>query len=579
MKSHLKNLEKNKNLFKEENNKYDISIHRIHFKNKINNIAISINNFISMDLIYNSNNSEYRPNLIYYEKINDIFKENKYLIDKLNISENYYFSTVNQKNELINKKINYKNICIFNILIFLYYEFHNLIEKHNNELILLKYENIKNIKKIFLQNTKEYNNIVYKLIHINDIKIGVKISPVNFIYNNVEKYLFNNIWKEIYINSVIVNSLIENNVSSGFSFYFNYFKIKNCEKELYTNSCILKKYKLNEYYNKFLFNVEDLLTAQNELKNDYNILTNTIENNLLNVKKMIKSNIISKDSIFFITENKGRTIFNYIRSNKNILNDENEMMKIIFKILYNIYCLNIKGIIHNDLHLHNIVIDDSNDNKDEIYNLNNNFNYNILDYFEANDKIASKSFEAKTNETNNKNLKFKFTDIKTKLSIIDFNWSVIMLSHMDLDLEENKKSDEREIYISQEKEKLKYILNNIFNENEQINNIDYLTSKKNFKKFFIYYSVYDIILSLGNISELMDLIKFKYNIQVSKKISKLLKNINSDCLEYLNFLQINDFEKLKPKTLPVFDIINKYFSDFILTKPDNNENVYSLLNI
>ena len=75
--------------------------------------------------------------------------------------------------------------------------------------------------------------------------------------------------------------------------------------------------------------------------------------------------------------------FNKLINNKqidknigNLLTDYESFKKYIFEIIYSLYCLNIKGIIHGDLHLNNITFNIQNYNNNEkdnnfvIYNIN-----------------------------------------------------------------------------------------------------------------------------------------------------------------------------------------------------------------
>ena len=68
----------------------------------------------------------------------------------------------------------------------------------------------------------------------------------------------------------------------------------------------------------------------------------------------------------------------------NLFEDFGMFQKYMFEIIYSLYCLNLRGIIHGDLHLNNVTLNKKNlnvkDNNYVIYNLNSRKNEHLIDY-------------------------------------------------------------------------------------------------------------------------------------------------------------------------------------------------------
>jgi len=250
--------------------------------------------------------------------------------------------------------------------------------KNKNEILINIDENLFNVlcsaKDILffknLYNTKkdEINNIIPEIIYYNSknrLELGQKILPFNYIQLKEYNHLIHFQWKELLINKII-NNLIHNNTSICFSLFIDWILITKSDKNVYNNEEIFKK----------LYYSDQLKTILNSL---YQAKTNLLNLNTSNEKHKViyklekklqniindtqTSMLMSNVSLCFFSEYSGRTFFyhlNLLLNKKvhpligNLFTNFDLLNKYIFDIIYSLYCLNLKGIIHGDLHLNNI---------------------------------------------------------------------------------------------------------------------------------------------------------------------------------------------------------------------------------
>ena len=163
---------------------------------------------------------------------------------------------------------------------------------------------------------------------------------------------------------------------------------------------------------------------------------------------------MSNISLCYISESSGKTIYDYLNKSSNNIICQNIgnlytnydiFSKYLFEIIYSLYCLNLKGIIHGDLHLNNITININNKiekNSNVIYDLNNNINDDILNYMlnytEINDIKSKKNYIENC---------FIFEHYGAYPCIIDFSRSFMLINLIDEDIIEKEKNKIRNKFI------------------------------------------------------------------------------------------------------------------------------------
>jgi hypothetical protein len=456
-------------------------------------------------------------------------------------------------------------------------EYYNIMYTKKDITIIKNYINNKtNLNNIneFINDFTYVNNISHKL------ELSQKIIPQsNYEFKNYSK-LITRIGTELLINNIVTN-LKYNLVSNSFSMFYNWFFISNSRKTLYDNENIIKLIEYNELNKNILNYLFNSKTELNNINNNDNISNKQIYTKLLNNIntniKIIEQKLLMADiSSCFIFEYIGKTFYNNI-NNINIynllFNDYNLFSKIIFDIIYGLYCLNINGIIHGDLHLNNITINNRYIDKQKdsyiLYNLNSNIHENIIEH------INKKKIE--NNKINNN--VYLFEDNSYTACIIDYSRSYIMLKSINEDILEKYKNKSRNEFIKEEKKRyikdLSHLFPNYVNNNKH--KIDILFNTINFEKFFIYFSAIDIFKFSTNLLLYLDNKKLTYN----KKIYDLLVNISKESYNYLEKI-INDnsyLDSSELKSYPNYIILNKYFKDFEISNIKEKKDIKNISNI
>ena len=575
---------------------------KIENNNVVNQYIITSNSLISKD-------GEYKHRLIKFDKINI---ENKlldkyydYFIQELKNKEFDLFCDVfNIKNKKIKKKylnkLNNKQLFIKVYLISWLVEMYNIYTKNQPININELYNNVmfsnKDIEIFKKYHTNDIRTIIKEFICFDSeykIEIGQKLIPFNYIqlkeYNNIIHFQ----WKELLINRIITN-LIYNSNSTCFSIFVDWFLIQNSNKNLYDNVEIYKKIlysdKIKEILNYLYLAKNNLI----ELKS-FNEREKLINSLLMKLKKIIKDSesgiLMSNISLCYFSEYSGKTIYDYLyklaNDNKekcnigNLYTDYNIFSKYLFEIIYSLYCLNLKGIIHGDLHLNNITINSSQElcnNSNIIYDLNNNYNENILDYIL--NYQSNIEFKSKNNYLDNC---YIFKHYGSYPCIIDFSRSFLLVNIIDEDIIEKEKNKIRNNFIKTEKKRIINELNKIFPNyiKNNAHKIKFLFKNKNFNILFLYFSAYDIFTFSTNLLIFMKKISISNNLKVNNNILNLLSNISKKSYYYLEQLidENNYNTNDKNYQFPNYLILKEFFSEYIVKKNDTKKEIVNLFNL
>lgn len=506
--------------------------------------------------------SEYRTNVIHYSQLSNFKKYSKLInLVKKEIKAKLLIKVYNSDNNI--QKIIYNNIIndhlhinIFIITwIFELYEFRVDVNLYLNKLL---YDD--NLLKILKKKQKELKiqEFINEFKSYKNFKIGGKMSPISIEDISNYKNISYKEWGELYIN-IITNNLIFKNICNHFSIFVDWIFIKDIDKDIYTNINVYNKLQDSEIISTLSNNINNTILDTNIdlIKNNY--YRNTIQNTLSNLLKInifvdklheYKSNL----SILYLNKLAGQSFYSYYKYMKNpqiinILFDDFELCsKMLFQIIYTLYSLNLNGIIHNDLHLANILIEHlDHQSGNMIYDLNSIINKNITLF------INDKELPDKINSSNK--LIFILPSSSYKINIIDFN-SALILSKLVKNNYRNyfDKNEYDHTLMINIKNKMHELFPKMMSNKELVGKI---FKPENFDVIFIYFSAFDIF-------EFTTLLLTMYNdIQYicNNRILKLLTDISTysyNCLK-----KILDLRTYRNNPIfPNYNILTTYFNHF-----------------
>lgn len=481
--------------------------------------------------------------------------ESNLLIKAYAISWLIELYNMHRNNQEINMNLNYNNVMFTEKD---KQKFSSLYEKHSKEIY-----NLVIFYKFFTHDGK------------NRLEIGQKIIPFNYIqlkeYNNIIHFQ----WKEILINKIVTNLLYNMN-SPSFSIFIDWMMINNSNKNLYDNK---------EIYNKILYSdkIKNILQLLNKANTEfYNIYTKQknefIDSLIKKLKKIIKLSenkvLMSNVSLCYLSEYSGRTVFDYFNKIKNkeqvhrsigdLYSDFNMFQKYMFEIIYSLYCLNLKGVIHGDLHLNNVTLNKKNlnvsDNSQVIYSLNLYKNDDIVDFLNNSNEIDKNiHFNEKDNVT------FIFKHLGTYPCIIDFSRSFILLKLITENIIEKDKNDIRNKFIKNEQKRIMHELKKIFPNFIKNNShkLKFLFKNKNFNVMFLYFSAFDIFKFSSNLLIFINKFSIQNDIEVNPEITNLLDNLAKKSYSFLE--KVIDESAYINKTnlrFPNLELLLEFFPSF-----------------
>lgn len=597
-------------------------------KNKINN------KFITLSLSFISKDGEYKHRLLDINVINYIFNSPIFNKTYKYLSKNYAnkeytldFEIYNLENNKI--KQDYKRVLSNNILILKYYNIIWIIElyiQYKNKLeiniqdeltsVLFSPTDIVFFQTLYQNNQIEIDELIPKIIYYNSnnkLELGQKLLPFSYIQLKEYNHLIHFQWKELLINRII-NNLIHNNNSICFSLFIDLIFITKSNKYLYNNEEIYNKINYSDKIQKILLLLYSAKRTFNELysNNLKNKIINKLENKIQNLINETQLNMImSNVSLSFLSEYSGKTLFHYLNlqinnqnNNKigNLMTDYNIMCKYLFDIIYSLYCLNLKGIIHGDLHLNNITISLITkiiNNSYVLYDLNNEFNDNILEYLQSypyiydnndiNSSYSSSSNNSSSNRTNkfsNKirllNKTYNFKHYGYFPCIIDYSRSFLLLNLIDESIIEQEKNQSRNKYIKNETKRIINELNKIFPNyiKNNTHKLKFLFKNKNFNILFLYFSAYDTFTFITNLLIFMKKASINHNITVNPKILNLLTSLSKKAYYYLEqLLNEENYTSNKMHQFPNYLLIKEFFTDYKSTENDLDKNITHYFNL
>jgi len=515
------------------------------------------------------------------------------------------------KSKLSNKIILIKCYCII-WLVELYVKNNNNYSMSDNfyDILFSNYD-INYFDEIYKKHKNEINNLIPSLVSYNvDLKleIGQKILPFNYIQLKEYNHLIHFQWKELLINRII-NNLIHQNISICFPLFIDWIFIKKSDKKLFNNDEIFKKIHYSDQLKIILKSL--LLTKNNLIKlnnfNEKNKILSKLETKIQIIINEAKVSILmSNISLCFFSEYSGRTLFNRLNLlTKNIIhpnigdlfNNYKLLKKYIFDIIYSLYALNLKGIIHGDLHLNNItlnIISDLKDNNYVLYDLNNDFNIDIINYINKYPDINNVSNTDIYITTNNSSLSsstpitpkylnncYQFQHYGCFPSIIDYSRSFILLKLIDTNIIENNNKIIRAKFIKNETKRIINELNKIFPNyiKNNVHKLKFLFKNKNFYILFIYFSAYDTFTFITNLLIYMKKVTLNNNIKVNSKILELLTAISKKSYYYLEqLLNEENYNEKKLHQFPNYSLLTEFFSENKSKNLDINVTHYFNLN-
>lgn len=570
----------------------------------INKFLITSNSLISKDGMYSHRLITFDKLIKKSKLINEIYdfiiiniKNNEFRLtfDIFNIPD-----TLNEKhkNAYVND-LKKSTLLVYIFIIPWVVELYNMYRSDQEINMNLNYNEImfddkdKNkFAEIYKTHAKEIYDLVihYKFLthdSKNRLELGQKLIPFNYIqlkeYNNIVHFQ----WKEILVNKIITNLLYNIN-SPCFSIFVDWLLIKNSNRYLYDNKTI---------YNKILYsdkikNILSLLNKANvEFLDIYSKQRNEFIDSLIKkLKKIIKLSenkiLMSNISLCYISEYSGKTIYDYYTKIKdpkkihknigNLFEDFELFQKYLFEIIYSLYCLNLRGIIHGDLHLNNVTLNKKNlnvkENNHVIYNLNSRKNEHLLEYI--NKTSSSNEYKNTDNDDNNEididieidtnnNFMYVFKHIGTYPCIIDFSRSFILLKLIDDDIIEKNKNTIRMKYIKNEQNRIMIELKKLFPNFIKNNShkLKFLFKNKNFNTLFLYFSAFDIFKFSSNLVIFINKYSSTNNITVNVEIINLLTNISKKSYQYLEkIIDDESYNNVNELKFPNFSIIEEFFS-------------------
>ncbi len=535
---------------------------------------------------------------------------------------------------ITNKRLSIKFLIIswfiqlFNII--------NKIQSNHINKIYLKIMNFNN-KKILKEDTIFYFKLIKlfgkeKIIEIVKsfnsvfdnrgyfkVSVGQKLIPLNISEVQNPFNINYKPWRE-YLISQKIQDLFINGICKGIPIIGDYFYLKDIRKTLFDNIVQYMKLEHSEHAKQIIRQLLDAQKATYQmphidnsnykklnfsesiiLKNiqEKNVFKDSIEDisfwlsekfKILYEKiddpiEMIKENIIMTDVVLGIFyEYIGETFYDFLLFNKknklyikntfNPYNNHEVWSKYIFEIIYSLLSLNIHcGIIHCDLHLNNITMNNTFKNRKH-KNINDLINDNNIPYM---------LYVLRSHDKSEDEIVYGFTSKQYYSCIIDFGRSVIRPSfiniYKDFNITESKniKTFKRgkitflkdyKLFYKEEVIRILNIIKREFYDFYSLNKVQLeLLIFNHFDEIFPILTVLDTYIFT---KEIIKFFKLNKSIVVNKKNIILIKKIFTICEEIItiklkkiikdpNLLKMDEY-----KTFVNLEIINRCFSDYII---------------
>jgi len=520
-----------------------------------------------------------------YLKSNVKLKEYNLKFEVFNIDET--LSNYKEVKDAYVKKLSDTNLLLKTYAISWLIELYNMYRNNQEVNMNIHYNNIMFTEKDkikFASLYKIYKREIYELVifykfythdTVNRLEIGQKIIPFNYIqlkeYNNIIHFQ----WKEILINKIVTNLLYNINAPT-FSLFIDWMLINNSNKYLYDNK---------EIYNKILYSdkIKSILQLLNKANKEFTNIHSAHKNEFINslikkLKKIIKLSeqkvLMSNVSLCYLSEYSGKTVYDYFNKIKdpeqvhraigNLYMDLELVKKYMFEIIYGLYNLNLKGIIHGDLHLNNVTFNKKNlnvsDNSYVIYSLNLLKNNDIVEFINY-----SNSIDKNAEFDENDNITYIFKHTGTYPCIIDFSRSFVLLKLISENIIEKDKNDVRNKFIKNEQNRIMSTLQKIFPNfiKNSSHKLKFLFKNKNFNILFLYFSAFDIFKFSSNLLMFINKYTGTHKIPVNPEIINFLDGIVKKSYSYLEkVIDETAYTNITDLKFPNLELILEFFPEY-----------------
>lgn len=421
----------------------------------------------------------------------------------------------------------------------------NMFDPEDNKFIahLIKIYGVDKLKLFYWESGYVSGSITHKPrapeLRYNPT-LGQKIIPLS---GEDSKYIGDikySPWREFYI-SELVTDLFINLICPGVPVTHDWYYVHGVDKNMFNNPKLYGRmeisdeakevvYKLNKARDSVYYKMDLKSEKLDRLSKEFDLKEEEL--------------ILSDKGIVIISEYVGRTVNDiaeslkseeYKKSVGSMFSDFDEFSKYMFDVVYTLLCMNSRlNIIHGDLHLNNTTV----------HHMYKSYIHGSTRTIK-NNKFVLYILEKEV---------FIFKDVGKVGTIIDFSRGFIIPKNNHIELKEIQ-SDRILDYYRQ----LFPDFTKSFGEKLKI---------KLAKDFDHVYKIFSAIDMYIHTDRLIKLTK-KYDIlQTHKKVTELIKKVNSISRHYL----VNIMEKIVDKDVdidsikyPNYDIILKCFSDSILT--------------
>lgn len=566
--------------------------------------------FVTVGGALNSQDGEFRPNVIMYEQFINIFKQfndfmepvEQMIVDMLSKSEITYqvdfCFTENGKPKRFEDTINTSRIAIKLYQLAWFIDYHYIetsrIANHINPAYQWVIHHKKGrstydyiIKRFF--NIADFDVNYYKFIDafisfnpsintdtksVNRLKVGQKIFPISMIESIRHDDINFNVWREIYMSSCATN-LVLNLISPSFPFINNWFFVQNAHGGIYDNKAMHEKFRQSEIATK----VADQLRSTDQMNYVYERNKKKAQSKeFMRLSRLINRSVVYADSeiklsnlaVCLTSEYVGRTLYDIpalthksteVDNPGKFFTDDKIFMKQMFEYIYAIYSMNTKiNLIHGDLHMNNVTL------------------YH-QDYFFGNNPATYKGHVAYL--VNNSTYVFEHRGMYS--CIIDFS-RAILGDYSQIEHEFSPRF--AELYFREQGRRVLYLIYHNFKKvyDEFKDNLELLIINQ-YPLLFKVISVVDIFFLLFNVRgliEVNDIFKKKF-LKPHPNILRFLDNVVARCermvYEYISRMVSGNLTDLDQIEWPAQTIIDEYFSSFILSASEIEKNNIRIIDI
>lgn len=492
-----------------------------------------------------TNYSEYRTSVIEIDKVS-VPKKFKPIYSKI---RDFIEKNIQSKNIILSSSLNkrdfLKSTFIISILYHLYdrnnWNFYN----YNCNPIYMKLLDsiiypIRSYSKIYKKDIDAIIKSLYTKIGSSFLEFGCKMTPIYFEELKNIHDLTIPLWRNIYVNNII-NYIITSGISDNFLLSFGWRFIYHHDINVYTNHIISDKFRNSEQVyaiSKAHILLLDFLEENKETLNmNINAMTKIKKNLIENASELKKIDLLSTYSVFEMYENKDNTLYNYFYNLitydiqsiiVDIITNHNVFKKFLFEVSYALWTIHSNGIIHNDLHANNIIIDIFNNrdtkNTSNIYVIDDNYEYIYI--------VPNYAFST---------------------HLIDFDRSILSESHLST----------TDLFV----EEIVYELSQFMPSIKTDKSIQSaLKNTKNYPILFKIYTAFDFLKIVSILLNLFttDSIRNQYN--KNKEYSntiKLLKKIHKESVRYIKkIIDISTFSKPLEEEWFSYRILKTHFREF-----------------